>query len=109
MLNVNVVLEEIRVTCIFQKIHDIMMEDTVDSGSDYNDQHMEAAFAEGRAALEAGEVPIGCCFVLDSEIVARGRNEVNLTKEGGRLELPTGLREISQCQEKAPTIGTPPC
>ena len=78
-----------------------MMEDTVDTGSDYNDQHMEAAFAEGRAALEAGEVPIGCCFVLDSEIVARGRNEVNLTKEGGRIELSTGLREISQCSKKA--------
>ena len=79
-----------------------MMEDTVDSGSDYNDEHMEAAFAEGRAALEAGEVPIGCCFVLDSEIVARGRNEVNLTKEGGRIKLSTGLREISQCSKKAP-------
>ena len=79
-----------------------MMEDTVDTGSDYNDEHMEAAFAEGRAALEAGEVPIGCCFVLDTEIVARGSNEVNLTKEGGRIELPTGLREISQCPKKAP-------
>ena len=74
---------------------DIMIKDTVDSGSDYNDEHMEAAFAEGRAALEAGEGPIGCCFVLDSEIVAGGRNEVNLTKEGGRLELPPGLREVS--------------
>ena len=102
MLNVNVVLEEIRVTCIFQRRLHITMEDTVDTGSDYNDQHMEAAFAEGRAALEAGEVPIGCCFVLDSEIVARGRNEVNLTKEGGRIELPTRLREISQCPKKAP-------
>ena len=80
-----------------------MMEDTVDSGSDYNDQHMEAAFAEGRAALEAGEVPIGCCFVLDSEIVARGRNEVNLTKEGGRLELSTG-RNLTM-PEEGPYLG----
>ena len=31
--------------------------------SDYDDKYMEIAFEQAREALEAGEVPIGCCFV----------------------------------------------
>ena len=52
--------------------------------SDYKEEFMEIAFEEAGAALEGGEVPIGCCFVdvESGEVIARGRNEVNLTKEG---------------------------
>ena len=52
--------------------------------SDYKAEFMEIAFNQAQEALEVGEVPIGCCFVDEEsgEVIARGRNEVNLTKEG---------------------------
>ena len=52
--------------------------------SEYNAEFMEIAFNQAQEALEVGEVPIGCCFVDEEsgEVIARGRNEVNLTKEG---------------------------
>ena len=52
--------------------------------SDYKGEFMEIAFEEAGLALEEGEVPIGCCFVdgESGEVIARGRNEVNLSKEG---------------------------
>ena len=48
--------------------------------SDYNEAFLEIAFQQAREALESGEVPIGCCFVMEDQVVAVGRNEVNLTK-----------------------------
>ena len=52
--------------------------------SDYNAGLMEIAFSQAQEALEMGEVPIGSCFVDEEsgEVISRGRNEVNLTKEG---------------------------
>ena len=49
------------------------------------DEFMEAAFNQAQEALEAGEVPIGCCFVINDKVIATGRNEVNLTKEGKKI------------------------
>ena len=48
----------------------------------FKDKFMETAFKQAQEALEAGEVPIGCCFVNSEKVIATGRNEVNLTKEG---------------------------
>ncbi|OQR73301.1 tRNA-specific adenosine deaminase 2-like [Tropilaelaps mercedesae] len=49
----------------------------VDCGTDF----MEIAFDSAEEALANQEVPIGCVFVLDGrEVVARGRNRVNETK-----------------------------
>ena len=48
----------------------------------FKDEFMEAAFNQAQEALEAGEVPIGCCFVNNDKVIATGRNEVNLTKGG---------------------------
>jgi tRNA-specific adenosine deaminase 2 len=45
---------------------------------------MEAAFACAREALDAGEVPVGCVFVLDGAVVARGRNRTNETRNATR-------------------------
>ncbi|KAJ3313884.1 tRNA(adenine34) deaminase [Boothiomyces sp. JEL0838] len=42
-------------------------------------QFMRAALAQAEEALEAGEVPVGCVFVHDGEIVGRGRNATNET------------------------------
>ncbi|KAI8325769.1 cytidine deaminase-like protein [Martensiomyces pterosporus] len=35
-------------------------------------------------ALDASEVPVGCVFVRNDEIVGRGRNETNISKNGSR-------------------------
>lgn len=51
----------------------------------YEDKYMSVAFQQSSEALSAGEVPIGCCFVTEEGVViAKGRNEVNLTKNASR-------------------------
>lgn len=50
----------------------------------FNPQFMEVAFTYAREALVAGEVPIGCVFVFNSEIIGGGRNIVNDTKNATR-------------------------
>ena len=50
-----------------------------------HEDSMYAALDEGRAALAAGELPVGCVFVVDGEIVARGRREHS--GEGCRNEI----------------------
>ena len=51
------------------------------SGSDVfteeDERFMNEAFNEARLALNRGEVPIGCVFVKNGKIVARGGNETN--------------------------------
>ncbi|XP_023308643.2 tRNA-specific adenosine deaminase 2 [Lucilia cuprina] len=48
------------------------------------DDFMEDAFAEARLALSAGEVPVGCVFIYNGTIIARGGNQVNATKNATR-------------------------
>jgi len=53
---------------------------------DFKDELMQEAFDEARLALKKGEVPVGAVFV-DSEtgqIIARGSNTVNETKNATR-------------------------
>ena len=51
----------------------------------YQEQFMSIAFQQSEEALRSGEVPIGCCFVSEEgEVIATGRNEVNLTKNATR-------------------------
>lgn len=45
---------------------------------------MDAAFSKAYEALAVGEVPVGCVFVYNSEIIASGRNTVNETKNATR-------------------------
>ncbi|CAH1364047.1 unnamed protein product [Tenebrio molitor] len=47
-------------------------------------QFMEKAFAYAHEALAAKEVPVGCIFVHNSEIIALGRNTVNETRNATR-------------------------
>ena len=42
--------------------------------------YMELALAEARKGLNAGEVPVGCLFVRNSEIIARSHNLTCQTK-----------------------------
>ena len=61
----------------------------------YKDNYMELAFDQARKALAAGEVPIGCVFVDDSgEVIAKGRNEVNLTKNATRHAEMCAIDEV---------------
>ncbi|KAF1563472.1 UNVERIFIED_CONTAM: tRNA-specific adenosine deaminase 2, partial [Eudyptes pachyrhynchus] len=39
---------------------------------------------QAKEALENGEVPVGCLLVYNGEVVGRGRNEVNETKNATR-------------------------
>lgn len=45
---------------------------------------MEQALREARLALSRGEVPVGCVFVYDGKVIARGSNYVNATKNATR-------------------------
>ncbi|XP_073820091.1 tRNA-specific adenosine deaminase 2 [Musca autumnalis] len=45
---------------------------------------MSEAFVEARRALSVGEVPVGCVFVYQGNVIARGANEVNATKNATR-------------------------
>lgn len=45
---------------------------------------METAFKFAYEALESQEVPVGCIFVYENEIIARGRNTVNETRNATR-------------------------
>ncbi|XP_018570975.1 tRNA-specific adenosine deaminase 2 [Anoplophora glabripennis] len=47
-------------------------------------EFMEKAFFYARQALESQEVPVGCIFVFNREIVALGRNTVNETHNATR-------------------------
>ncbi|XP_050294848.1 tRNA-specific adenosine deaminase 2 [Anthonomus grandis grandis] len=48
------------------------------------EEFMEKAFDYAKQALANQEVPVGCIFVLDNDILAVGRNEVNETKNATR-------------------------
>lgn len=43
-------------------------------------EFVDAAFENAYEALARGEVPVGCVFVYKSEIIAKGSNKVNETK-----------------------------
>eukprot|EP00658_Telonema_sp_P-2_P057427 TRINITY_DN45895_c0_g1_i1.p1 TRINITY_DN45895_c0_g1~~TRINITY_DN45895_c0_g1_i1.p1 ORF type:complete len:206 (+),score=64.01 TRINITY_DN45895_c0_g1_i1:67-684(+) len=45
---------------------------------------MEQALAEAERALTQGEVPVGCVFVREGEVIGRGANETNVAKNGTR-------------------------
>uniref|UniRef100_A0A5F8GMR5 tRNA-specific adenosine deaminase 2 n=1 Tax=Monodelphis domestica TaxID=13616 RepID=A0A5F8GMR5_MONDO len=45
---------------------------------------MERAMHMAKEALENGEVPVGCLMVYNNKVLAKGRNEVNQTKNATR-------------------------
>uniref|UniRef100_A0A1A8F2T5 tRNA-specific adenosine deaminase 2 n=1 Tax=Nothobranchius korthausae TaxID=1143690 RepID=A0A1A8F2T5_9TELE len=55
---------------------------------------MCSAFEMARDALENGEVPVGCLMVYKDEVVGRGRNEVNETKNATRHAEMVSLDQV---------------
>lgn len=52
--------------------------------TDQENDWMSAAFDQAKEALIAGEVPVGCVFIHEGEVRARGRNTVNATRNATR-------------------------
>uniref|UniRef100_H3CE19 tRNA-specific adenosine deaminase 2 n=1 Tax=Tetraodon nigroviridis TaxID=99883 RepID=H3CE19_TETNG len=55
---------------------------------------MDEAFDMAKDALQNGEVPVGCLMVYNNEVVGRGRNEVNETKNATRHAEMVALDEL---------------
>ena len=60
---------------------------------------MQAALSEARAAMEEGELPVGCVIVKDGAIIARGRNVRQMSND------PTGHAEIVAIRAAAQKLG----
>ncbi|KAI2652144.1 tRNA-specific adenosine deaminase 2 [Labeo rohita] len=66
---------------------------------------MSKAFDMALEALENGEVPVGCLMVYNNEIIGKGRNEVNETKNATRHAEMVALDQVLNwccCREKDP-------
>ena len=62
---------------------------------------MEEAFIMAEEALGVGEVPVGCVFVKNNIIIARGRNRVNETKNATKHAEIVALDQLKKSfQEK---------
>jgi len=71
---------------------------------------MNAALDLANEALEAGEVPVGCVFVFNSEIVGRGRNHVNATCNATRHAEMVAVDDLRKrfcdiAEDKLPSSG----
>ncbi|XP_056337008.1 tRNA-specific adenosine deaminase 2 isoform X1 [Danio aesculapii] len=55
---------------------------------------MAKAFDMAVEALENGEVPVGCLMVYNNEIIGKGRNEVNETKNATRHAEMVALDQV---------------
>ncbi|KAL1514241.1 hypothetical protein ABEB36_003528 [Hypothenemus hampei] len=68
--------------------------------ADHEQYFMEKAFFYARQALDKQEVPVGCIFVYENNILAVGRNEVNKTKNATRHAEMICIDEIlKHCKE----------
>ena len=61
---------------------------------------MEEALAQARAAVAAGEVPIGCVIVRDRELIARAFNRTLVDRD------PTAHAEMLALRAAAAAIGS---
>ncbi|XP_062267423.1 tRNA-specific adenosine deaminase 2 [Platichthys flesus] len=79
------------------------------------------AFKMARDALENGEVPVGCLLVHEDQVVGRGRNEVNQSKNATRHAEMVALDQLldwcrqskldvkSVCERTALYVTVEPC
>jgi tRNA-specific adenosine deaminase 2 len=68
---------------------------------------MDEALDLATEALEAGEVPVGCVFVYNGEVIAKGRNTVNETRNATRhAELNCLDKTAEWCMENGQNFAT---
>lgn len=60
------------------------IDETMSNFDQIEREYMEKAFFYANEALQAQEVPVGCIFVYQNEIVAVGQNTVNKTRNATR-------------------------
>lgn len=68
---------------------------------------MSKAFDMASEALENGEVPVGCLMVYNNDIIGKGRNEVNETKNATRHAEMVALDQVldwCRHREKDPKV-----
>ncbi|KAI8819403.1 cytidine deaminase-like protein [Fimicolochytrium jonesii] len=58
--------------------------------------YMRAALEQAQEAYDAGEVPVGCVFVHEGEIIGRGRNRTNETLNGTSHAEFVAINQITQ-------------
>jgi tRNA(adenine34) deaminase len=61
---------------------------------------MDLAFAEARAAVAAGEVPVGCVILRDGEVVGRAGNRTLRDRD------PTAHAEMLAIRQAAASLGS---
>lgn len=64
-----------------------------------NDEYMKEALKEAKIAFNLGEVPIGAVIVKDGEIIARGHNLTETSKD------PTAHAEMIAIRQAAEVLG----
>lgn len=69
---------------------------TFQPSSEEIEHWMQKAFDMAKEALENGEVPVGCLMVYNNEVLGRGRNEVNETKNATRHAEMVALDHVLQ-------------
>ncbi|CAH8598228.1 unnamed protein product [Schistosoma haematobium] len=57
---------------------------------------MDIAFELACEALKCNEVPVGCAFVYNGEVIASGRNEVNATRDATQHAEMVTIRRLEQ-------------
>ncbi|XP_077366945.1 tRNA-specific adenosine deaminase 2 [Festucalex cinctus] len=82
---------------------------------------MDCAFNMAKDALDNGEVPVGCLLVYKDEVIGKGRNEVNETKNATRHAEMVALDQLldwchhgnrdarSVCQQTVLYVTVEPC
>ncbi|XP_066533066.1 tRNA-specific adenosine deaminase 2 isoform X2 [Hoplias malabaricus] len=66
----------------------------INGGDSEPHKWMNKAFDMAKDALENGEVPVGCLMVYKDEIIGKGRNEVNETKNATRHAEMVALDQV---------------
>lgn len=65
-----------------------------------DERYMRYALREAEAAMESGEVPVGCVIVHEGELIAKGRNQRELLND------PTAHAEILAITAAAAHLGS---
>ncbi|XP_074541583.1 tRNA-specific adenosine deaminase 2 [Halichoeres trimaculatus] len=96
-------------------------EESFSPGEEETEGWMSSAFDMAKDALQNGEVPVGCLMVYNNQVIGRGRNEVNESKNATRHAEMVALDQLldwcssnnldvsSVCKRTALYVTVEPC